>query len=140
VVAILGTILGMPGPTPEQLAAPGSELAHQTALFAWAALNTHIWPELKLLFAIFNEGFRSMRLGGQLKAAGMRSGVPDVFLPVARCGKHGLWIEMKVIGNRTTPQQDKWLCDLASEGYSVCVAYSWIEARELILEYLKGRF
>jgi hypothetical protein len=60
----------MPGPTPEQLAASGSELAHQTALFCWAALNTHLWPELRLLFAIPNEGQRSMRSGGQLKAAG----------------------------------------------------------------------
>ena len=90
--------------------------------------------------ALPTKGQRSMLVGGRLKAAGLKAGVPDVFLPVARCGKHGLWIEMKVIGNRTTPQQDKWLCDLASEGYSVCVAYSWIEARELILEYLKGRF
>jgi len=130
----------MPGPTPEQLAASGSELAHQTALFCWAALNTAQWPELRLLFSIPNEGLRSMRLGGQLKAAGMRSGVPDIFLPVARSGKHGLWIEMTVMGNRTTPQQDQWLCELANEGYSVCVAFSWIEARELILEYLTGRF
>ena len=129
----------MPGPTPEQLAASGSELAHQTALFTWVALNTVHWPELRLLFAIPNEGLRSIRLGGQLKAAGMRAGVPDVFLPVARAGMHGLWLALKVIGNKTTPAQDKWLRDLAAEGYAVHVAHSWIEAREYILEYLKGR-
>jgi hypothetical protein len=124
------------GPTPEQLAASGSELAHQSALFCWAALEARRTPELRLLFSIPNEGFRSKHLGGQLKAAGMRSGVPDVFLPVARHGLHGLWLEMKVKPNRTTPAQNKWLHDLEAQGYAVCVPYSWLEARWYILGYL----
>jgi hypothetical protein len=131
-------IVGMPGPTPEQLAASGSELAHQTALFCWAALNAYRWPELRLLFSIPNEGLRSRITAGQLKAAGMRSGVPDVFLPVSRWGKHGLWIEMKVKPNKTTAAQDEWLRDLRAEGYACTVAYSWREAADCILEYLQG--
>jgi hypothetical protein len=126
----------MTGPTPEQLAASGSEDAHQTALFAWAALNTSHWPELQLLFAIPNEGPSSERQGGQLKVAGLRSGLPDVMLPVARRGKHGLWIEMNVHPNRTTAAQDQWIRNLTAQGYMVYVAYSWWEAKQCILDYL----
>ena len=126
-----------PGPTPEQLAESGSELAHQTALFAWAALERSRIPELRLLFAVFNEGFRSMRLGDQLKAAGLRSGVPDVFLPVPRHGMHGLWLELKVTGNRTTAAQDMWHRDLIAQGYAVRVVYGFVEARDVLIEYLQ---
>jgi hypothetical protein len=124
--------------TPEQIAASGSERAHQTALFCWSALESRRVPELRLLFAIPNEGRRGRIEGGQLKAAGLRPGVPDVFLPIPRRGMHGLWLELKVKGNRTTPVQDKWIRDLKGQGYAVRVAYSWLEARESILEYLQA--
>jgi hypothetical protein len=80
-----------------------------------------------------------MLVGGRLKAAGLKAGVPDVFLPVARCGMHGLWLELKVIGNRPSTAQEQWHRDLEAEGYEVRVAYSWFQAKELILEYVKGR-
>jgi hypothetical protein len=126
------------GPTPEQLARSGSEAAHQTALFAWAALSCYRWPELAYLFAVPNGGTRNKVEAGFLKAQGVRSGVPDIFLPVARWGCHGLWIEMKVGNNKPSDNQKNWIKALQAHGYAVVVAYSWIQAKDYIIQYLEG--
>lgn len=125
------------GPSPEQLAKSGTEAAHQTALFCWAALNTYQWPELAWMFAIPNGGTRNLVEAGFMKAAGVRAGVPDIFLPVARWGKHGLWIELKVGNNKPRKNQNEWLEMLAHLGYAVIVAYSWVEASNYIIQYLE---
>lgn len=125
------------GPTPEQLARSGSEAAHQTALFAWAALHTYQWPELAYMFAIPNGGTRNKVEAGFLKAQGVRPGVPDILLPVARWGKHGLFIEMKVGKNKPSSHQDTFMTMLTRFGYAVLVAYSWDIARDSIITYLE---
>jgi hypothetical protein len=125
------------GPTPEQIARPGSEAAHQTALFAWAALNVYKWPELAWMFHIPNGGTRNPVEAGFLKAAGVRAGVPDIFLPVARWGKHGLWIELKVKNNKPRKNQNEWMAMLVHLGYAGVTAYSWSEASDYIIRYLE---
>ncbi len=96
--------------TPEQLAASGTEMGQQIALFAWAAQHSLIIPELKLLFSIPNGGLRDKITASRLKAAGVRAGVPDIFWPVAINDEwghfyHGLFIEMKTATNKTTEPQ-----------------------------------
>jgi hypothetical protein len=49
---------------------------------------------------------------------------------------HGLWLELKLRGRCASPEQDFWHRNLTEQGYVVRVAYSWLEAQELILEYL----
>lgn len=126
------------GPTPEQIARPGTEASHQTALFCWASLHAYQWPELAWMFHIPNGGTRNPVEAGFLKAQGVRAGVPDVFLPVARHGKHGLWIELKVGNNKPRKNQNEWLAMLAHLGYAVVVAYSWVEAADYITKYLEA--
>ena len=70
-----------------------SETTEQIALFNWAKRTESILPELALMYHVPNEGKRSN--GGILKAAGLKSGVPDICLPVANNGFHGLYIELK---------------------------------------------
>lgn len=83
-----------------------------------------------------------------LVAEGLRSGVPDIFLDVARGGYHGLRIELKVPEIRNAkgtidkrkgvvaPEQQRWIDHYASAGYLARVAYGWLEAKEIIEEYL----
>jgi hypothetical protein len=133
---------------PEQIAKE-SESSQQVALFAWAAIEMHAgrYPELDRLFHIPNGGTRGATerdrtiAGGKLKAEGVKPGVPDVFLPVARRGYHGLWIEMKKPSlkgtkNPTSEFQDQWIDGLKKNGYACFVAFSWIEARDGIVWYL----
>lgn len=63
--------------------------------------------------------------------------MPDLFLPAARGGYHGLFIELKYGKNKTTAKQDEWLEKLNKQGYAVSICYGCNEAIEKILKYLK---
>ena len=67
----------------------------------------------------------------------MKSGVPDLCLPVPRGAYHGLYIEMKRLrGNTTTEDQDDWLEFLTRQGYLAVVCRGWEAASKIILGYL----
>lgn len=71
-----------------------------------------------------------------MKREGARAGFPDLFLPVARLGSHGLWIEMKVGYNQLTGIQTEVNLSLIIEGYQVLLCRSWQEAVRQIFDYL----
>lgn len=122
--------------TPEQLAKPGTEHAHQCALMCWCALNFNIYPELKLIFAIPNGGERNIIVASRLKAEGVKSGVPDLFLPVARHDCHGLFIEMKKLDGTIGKNQPQWEKDLTEQGYGHAYCYGWEAAVSVLKSYL----
>lgn len=110
------------------------EHQHQVALFNWAAYDKR--PELKLLYAVPNGGHRHKAVAGKLKAEGLKAGVPDIVLPVARGGYHALYIELKVGKNKPTPEQAEWLKRLYQAGNKATVCYGWDSAKETIERYL----
>lgn len=115
-----------------------SEHQEQAALFQWAALATGKYPELELLYAVPNGGERDERVGARLKAEGVKAGVPDVVLPVARQGCHALYIEMKrTSGGRTSPEQLRWFARLVAHGNLVVECKGAYEAIAVIEEYLR---
>ena len=136
--------------TPEQLSG-GSESSHQKALFAWAALSNQKYPQLRWMFAIPNGGSRHIVEAANLKAAGVKAGVPDIFLPfplIAIDADHnnlkytkcnGLFIELKVGKNKASEKQLEWIDYLQKAGYYCKVCYDWEEARDCIINYLEGR-
>ncbi len=117
----------------------GSEEQEQRALFDWISLAQRQRPELRMLFAVPNGGDRHKAVAAKLKAGGVRRGVPDLHLAVARNGFHGLWIEMKVGKNKPTPDQNWWISRLLEEGYSARVCYGWEEAKRTIEAYLDSK-
>lgn len=102
----------------------------------WAAFQSGNYPELELLYHIPNGGSRNKIEAHNLKLQGVKSGVPDLCLPVARGGYHGLYIELKVKGNKASDNQKRWISDLISQGYRAEVAYGWEAASEILVEYL----
>lgn len=115
-----------------------SESQEQKWLFEWARLRERAVPELKLLFHIPNEGKRTKATGGKMVAEGLKSGVPDLFLPVARGCFHGLFIEMKrVKGGRVSLSQHDWITELVRQGYRCAICRGWEEAKDEIERYLK---
>ena len=130
--------------TPEQIAASGSEHGSQAALFAWAADNVGKYPQLKYMFAIPNGGLRDVRTAANLKAEGVKAGVPDIFLPCPapsyfKVSYAGLFIEMKVGKNKTTSEQVDYIYHLKSADYYCVVCYSWTDAANSIIAYLEGK-
>ena len=104
-------------------------------------MRTYWYPELNLMFHIPNGGKRSKAEAGRFRAEGVKSGVPDICLPVARCGYHGLFIELKrQHGNTTTKNQNTWLADLREQGYATAVAYGWQQAAKIITDYMEGEY
>ena len=96
---------------------------------------------LALLHAIPNGGKRSKSEAARMKAAGVKPGVPDMFLPVAREGCHGLYIELKRRdGGRVSTEQTAWMEALARQGYKTALCHGWDAAREEIQRYLGGKW
>ena len=136
--------------TPEQIARPNSEAAHQMAVFAWAALNAERYPELKWLHHIPNGGSRgdtekSRKIeGGKMKAQGVKKGVLDLMLPVRRGNYCGLYIEMKKPDQRTaknggaSDEQIEFANFVIGQGYKALLCYTWQEAAKELEIYLKS--
>ena len=112
------------------------EHAEQAALFRWAEFARSRLPELALLHAIPNGGHRHKATAARLKSEGVKRGVPDVCLPVARNGAYGLYIELKTERGKPTPEQLGWIRALRRQGYAAEVCRGWESARSMIEHYL----
>lgn len=127
-----------PAPAEKTPAHHASEHNEQVAVFRWAQMNEGRWPELRWMFAIPNGGARATLTAIKLKAEGVKSGVPDIFLPAPRNGCPGLWIELKVGKNKATSNQLDWMEGLQHYGYAVALCYGAEEAIRTITNYLRG--
>ena len=110
----------------------------QAALFAWADAAQGEHPELAMLHATPNGGYRPMATAAKLKAEGVKAGYPDISLDVP-CGRfHGLRIELKRANhsNGPTPAQKEWIDALRNYGYAAVIAYGADEAINVITAYL----
>lgn len=121
---------------PEIIAKHGTEHSHQSALFAWAALNRSKYPELEWMFAIKNVEKGGKVFGAIAKAEGVKKGVSDILLPVARHNCHGLFIEMKKPGEKARVDQLAFGKQMQSNGYGFCVCDSWEKAKDVLIQYL----
>jgi len=115
-----------------------TEAQEQTALFQWAMMQQGRHPELALMHHIANGGSRHQLEAVNLKRQGVKPGVPDICLPVARNGCHGLYIEIKRLkGGRLSEYQKEWIDALTEQGYQCAVCNGWEAASEIILHYLR---
>lgn len=116
-----------------------TEDQEQIALFRWAAYQEGRFPELRCMFHVANGGYRTPIEAARFKAMGVKAGVPDIFLPVARSGYHGLFIELKrANGGRLSDAQRGWLEALRRCGYYAVMCHGWETARDVITDYLAG--
>lgn len=117
------------------------EDTEQAIVFQWAAYI----PCLKWMFAIPNGAFlagdkkaRAVQMA-RLKKQGLKKGVSDIFLPLARNEFHGLYIELKrrrVDGrSQVSKDQSDFGKAMINEGYDYRVCYGADEAIAVIREY-----
>ena len=69
-----------------------TEAQHQAMVMKWSQQPEirSRWPELALLYHIPNGGTRDAIEGRHLKQQGVKRGVPDLCLPVARENYHAV--------------------------------------------------
>jgi len=116
-----------------------TEEQEQAAVMEWAMLMEKQAPELALLYHCPNGADRHPAVAAKLKKQGVKPGIPDLFLPVARGMSHGLYIEMKrQKGGRVSEDQKAWMEALTEQGYVCVVAHGAEEACDAIWNYLEG--
>ena len=93
-------------------------------------------PALRWMFHCPNGGKRDAITGGQMRALGVKPGVPDLLMPVASGPDSGLALEFKSATGTTTPSQDEWLAHLQANGWLTLVVRSADEARAAVMHYL----
>jgi len=118
------------------------EADEQKAVFAWARTMEKTRPELRRLFHVANGAFCTEMSRLRLVSEGLRAGVPDLLLPVARGCYHGLAIEMKrQTGGVLKAEQALWLRALRTENWYSLVCYGAGHAIDVITKYLNlGKF
>lgn len=117
-----------------------TEAQEQMTLFSWAAMQSGKYPELNLLYHVPNGGSRHKAEAGRLRAEGVKAGVPDLCLPVARGQYHGLYIELKrQRGGRISEEQARWIDGLLKQGYAAAICKGWQEAANVITDYLRQK-
>lgn len=115
-----------------------TEYQHQKTVFEWTRFVRGQYPELKFLFHIKNEiTGGTARQAAIDKVQGVKKGVPDLFLPVARGNYHGLFIEMKTEKGKPTNEQKWWIEELNKQNYFAEVCHGWESAVRVLEWYLK---
>lgn len=122
--------------TPETIARSGTEAGNQKAIMLWGALNIKQYPDLKWLYHVPNGGSRNKAEASNLKAMGVKSGVPDLHLPIKRNGYSGLVIELKNDKGKVSNEQVDWLINFDRQGFKAVVCRGWEEAVKTIEDYL----
>lgn len=89
----------------------------QCAVIAECDRRAILRPEYGLILHIPNGEYRTKATAGRLKAMGVRAGILDFLLPIARHGYHSLWIETKITPNKPTAAQLEWIRRLQMEGH-----------------------
>lgn len=114
------------------------EDGHQYAVMLWSqqAPIREQWPELALLHHVENERQCTPQQGARRKRMGVKPGVPDLDLPVARGGYHGLRIELKTETGGTSNDQRWWCEQLNQQGYFATTCHGWKSAVRTIQWYL----
>ena len=91
------------------------------------------------LFAIPNGSYKSRAAASSFKKEGLRAGVPDLMLPVAMKGYHGLFIEMKRLkGSVTSKEQKDWHEYLNAQGYLCVVCKGADIANQVLDDYMRS--
>lgn len=104
-----------------------TEYQHQRTVMEWScyASNRIRYPGLDLLYHIPNEIKCNAAQGKQRKDIGVKSGVPDLCLPVARGQYHGLYIEMKAERGKSIRKPEEMAETIDGAGLS-CKGLLWV--------------
>jgi len=93
-----------------------------------------------LIYHVPNGGLRHKLVAIKLKGQGVKAGVPDLVLPMARGGYFGLYLEFKATAPNdaaVSASQHAWIRRLNDQGYLAIVCRGHFDAMEQIRAYLR---
>jgi hypothetical protein len=93
-----------------------------------------------LIYHVPNGGHRHKLVAIKLKGQGVKTGVPDLVLPMARGGYFGLYLEFKATAPNdaaVSASQHAWIRRLNEQGYLAIVCRGHFDAMEQIRAYLR---
>ncbi len=91
-----------------------------------------------LFYHVPNGGYRRAEEAAKFKAMGVKAGVPDLCIPIARGSHHGLYIELKrVCGGTLSEAQKFWMAELRKQGYDCYEAKGAQDLINYVQNYLK---
>ncbi|MBF8802235.1 VRR-NUC domain-containing protein [Pseudomonas asiatica] len=120
-------------PRPKRIDREGLE---QAALLKEIQLR---YPEVyELIYHVPNGGHRVKAVAAKLKAQGVKAGIPDLVLPMARGGYFGLYIEFKATVDPAPVSSSQQACirRLNDQGYLAVVCRGHFDAMECLRAYL----
>lgn len=97
------------------------------------------YPDVfELMYHVPNGGHRLKEVAAKLKAQGVKAGIPDLVLPMARGGYFGLYIEFKATVDpaAVSPSQQACIHRLNDQGYLAVVCRGHFDAMECLRAYL----
>jgi hypothetical protein len=98
-------------------------------------------PEVAdLIYHVPNGGHRVKAVAAKLKAQGVKAGIPDLVLPMARGGFFGLYIEFKATPPNDaaiSSSQHERIRKLNAQGYLAVVCRGQFDTMEQIRAYLR---
>lgn len=112
------------------------EATEQVLVMQWSKLHERLYPSLRWLYHCPNGGSRNGFEAANLKQQGVKAGVPDLHLPIARGRYIGLYLELKYRGGKVTESQVDWISGMVSEGHFAVVCYGMDAAVKVLLEYI----
>lgn len=98
-------------------------------------------PEVfELIYHVPNGGHRHKATAAKLKGQGVKAGIPDLVLPMARGGYFGLYLEFKATppnDAEVSTSQHACIRRLNAQGYLAIVCRGHFDAMEQIRAYLR---
>lgn len=110
------------------------EYAIQVSIVEWIRRHVELRDHI---FSIPNEGRRDLRFGNRLSRMGLCKGASDLMLAIPSRNYHGLFIEIKSIDGKLTPEQKEFINHRNDKGYFAKDVHSIDEAIKLIRWYME---
>lgn len=125
--------------TPRPQRRPRTDWEGQQQASLFGILKVKHPEAYRLAYHIPNGGHRHPAVGEKLRLQGVKAGVSDIHLPMARGGWFGLYIEFKAAPPHDadlTDQQTAFLLRVEQQGYYATVCRGVDEALRVIEQYL----
>lgn len=87
-------------------------------------------------FHVPNEGKHTTYYRAKQATIGVKSGVPDYMIAIAKGAYHGMFLEMKTKKGQISVNQNKWIEKLSQQGYLATIARGIDDAIEQVEMYL----